>query len=149
VIDETGKALGEMDKFQALELAQGKELDLIEISPKANPPVAKIMSWSKYKYEQGKKEKEQHKNKAAEMKEMWFKAFIEEGDLEHKLKKVEEFLDKKHPVKLTIRAKGRVNREHMDNLIKKILVILADKCEADGNIRRDRYNISIIVRPKK
>lgn len=138
-----------MDKFEALKIAQERELDLIEISPKANPPVAKIMSWSKFKYEQGKKQKEQHKNKAAEMKEMWFKAFIEEGDLQHKLKKVEEFLAKKHPVKLTIRAKGRVTREHMNGLIKRILEILADKCEVDGNIRYDRFNISVIVRPKK
>jgi len=138
-----------MDKFEALKIAQDRELDLIEISPKANPPVAKIMSWSKFKYEQDKKQKEQHKNKAAEMKEMWFKAFIEEGDLQHKLKKVEEFLAKKHPVKLTIRAKGRVTREHMNGLIKRILEILADKCEVDGSIRYDRFNISVIVRPKK
>lgn len=138
-----------MDKFEALKIAEDSGLDLIEISPKANPPVAKIMSWSKYKYEQGKKLKEQHKNKAAEMKEMWFKAFIEEGDLQHKLKKVEEFLEKKHPVKLTIRAKGRVTREHMDGLIKRIMELLADKCEVDGNIRHDRFNISVIVRPKK
>lgn len=107
------------------------------------------MAWSKYKYEISKKEKEKRKNKSAEMKEMWFKAFIQEGDLEHKLKKVREFLDKKHPVKIQIKSRGRVTREHLDNLLQKIKDGLKDYSEIDGNVRRERFNISMIVRPKK
>ncbi|KKQ35750.1 MAG: translation initiation factor IF-3 [candidate division WS6 bacterium GW2011_GWA2_37_6] len=138
-----------MTKEEALRRAIETELDLIEISPKANPPVAKIMSWSKYKYELDKKHKEQKKNKSGEMKEMWFKAFIQEGDLDHKLKKVTEFLKKKHSVKLQVRAKGRVNRQQMEGLIKDIINKLADVCEVEDNIRRDRFSITVIVRPKK
>lgn len=107
------------------------------------------MSWSKYKYEAEKKRKEQKKNKSAEMKEMRFKVFIQEGDLEHKLKKVREFLKKKHPVKLQVRAKGRVNRETMDALIKNIIERLSDVAESDSSIKRDRFSISTIVRPRK
>jgi len=129
--------------------ASDLELDLIEISPKADPPVAKIMSWSKYKYEYEKKKKDQKKNKAGEMKEMWFKAFIQEGDLDHKLKKVTEFLKKKHSVKLQVRAKGRVSRQHMEGLMKNIIGKLADVSEVEDSVRRDRYSITVIVRPKK
>ncbi len=107
------------------------------------------MSWSKYKYTLSKKQKEQKKNKASEQKEMRFKAFIQEGDLQHKLKKVKEFLEKKHPVKLQIRATGRATKEHMDLVMKKILDELEGLCEVDENIKRDRRNINIIVRPIK
>jgi len=107
------------------------------------------MSWSKYKYELAKKKKEQRKNKSAEMKEMRFKAFIQEGDLGHKLKKVREFLEKKHPVKLQVRSKGRVSRDHMNNLMKSILEKLEDICEIEDNVKRERRDIFVIVRPKK
>ncbi len=138
-----------MSKQEGLKLAKQKELDLIEVAPKANPPVCKIMSWSKYKYELTKKKKEQRKNKSAEQKEMRFKVFIQHGDLEHKLKKVKEFLNKKHPVKLQIRATGRATKEHMDNLKNKILTELEGLCEVDPNIKKDRRNINIIIRPNK
>ncbi|MBD3280612.1 translation initiation factor IF-3 [Candidatus Dojkabacteria bacterium] len=150
VVDDSGEALGKMDTKKAVKLAQDKELDLIEISPKANPPVAKIMSFSKYKYELTKKKKDAKKNKAAEQKEMWFKAFIEEGDLNHKLKKVAEFLDKKHPVKIQIRPVGRTPKEQMIDLIQRILVKLEGKFEAnDDRPKREGRNMSLILRPKK
>ncbi len=126
-----------------------RELDLIEISPKAQPPVAKIMSWSKYKYTLEKKKKEQKKNKSAEQKEMRFKVFIEEGDLNHKLKKVSEFLQKKHSVKLQIRAVGRSKDEHLRKLMDHILEQLNDVSLTDGVPKKEGRNLSIIVKPKK
>ncbi len=149
VVGEGGEVFGEMNTQDALRIATERELDLIEIAPKATPPVAKIMSWSKYKYELSKKEKEKKKNKGAEQKEMWFKAFIDEGDLGHKLKKVQEFLGKGHPVKLRIRATGRTNYNHMMDLMTKILERLADSCEHDGSPKREGRNMSIIIKPKK
>lgn len=132
-----------------MRIAEDRDLDLIEISPKANPPIAKIMSWSKFKYELTKKRKENKKNKGAEQKEMWFKAFIDDGDLGHKLKRVEEFLKKKHPVKIQIRATGRTNYEHMQSLMTKILERLSEKAESDGISKREGRNLSIIIKPKK
>ncbi|MCA9383819.1 translation initiation factor IF-3, partial [Candidatus Dojkabacteria bacterium] len=130
-------------------IARNKELDLVEVSPQANPPVAKILEWSKFKYQLEKKLKES-KSKRVDQKEMWFKAYIDTGDLKHKVKKVTEFLAKKHPVKLTIRAKGRTDRSNMETLINKILVELegyieevVDKPKFEGR------NLSIIVRPIK
>lgn len=122
---------------------------MVEVSPQANPPVAKILEWSKFKYQLEKKMKES-KSKRVDQKEMWFKAYIDTGDLKHKVKKVTEFLAKKHPVKLTIRAKGRTDRSNMETLINKILVELegyieevVDKPKFEGR------NLSIIVRPIK
>lgn len=149
VINESGEPLGELSRDEALRMAMESELDLIEISPKANPPVAKIMSWSKYKYILEKKKKEQKKNKSAEQKEMRFKVFIEEGDLQHKLKKVEEFLQKKHSVKLQIRAVGRSKDEHLRNLMTHIIEELKEKCLTDGIAKKEGRNLSIIVKPKK
>lgn len=130
-------------------MANERDLDLIEISPKANPPVAKIMSWSKYKYELSKKKKENKKNKSIEQKEMWFKAFIEDGDLQHKLKKVKQFLAKKHPVKIQIRAVGRATPDLMRNLMKKILKELEEDIQTDGTYKKEGRNLSTILRPKK
>ena len=142
--------MGELEIGKAIQIATEKELDLIEVSPNAKPPVTKIMSWSKFKYNYNKRRKES-KKKAIEQKEMWFKTYIDTGDLDHKLKRVREFLEKKHPVKITIRAKGRPSRENMKNLMTKILEKLKDniKEEEDSRPKFEGYNYSIIVRPVK
>lgn len=148
VIDEDGEQLGEMDTKEAISLAMEKELDLIEVAPNATPPVTKIMSWSKFKYTQEKKKKES-KGKSIDQKEMWFKVFIEKGDMEHKLKRVREFLKKKHPVKLTIRPKGRVSRENITGLMTRILENLGDEVIYDNQPKYEGRNYAIIVRPAK
>ncbi len=132
----------------ALQIARDRELDLIEVASKANPPVAKIMSWSKFKYQQEKKRKE-NKNRGTEMKEMWFKSFIGDGDLAHKLKKVEDFLDKKHPVKITIKAKGRVSRGQLDETLNKVLSRLEGKIEYDQPAKFFGRDLSLVIRPIK
>lgn len=150
VIRDNEEPLGEMNTKDAIEIAREADLDLIEISPKANPPVAKIMAWSKYKYEITKKKKEAKKNKSAEQKEMWFKAFIDEGDLDHKLKKVTEFLAKRHPVKIQIRPVGRTPNDQMLDLIRRILEKLEGKFEPnEESPKREGRNFSLILRPKK
>ncbi|MBN1331647.1 translation initiation factor IF-3 [Candidatus Dojkabacteria bacterium] len=148
--DGAEEPLGEMDTKEAVRLALEDGLDLIEISPKANPPVAKIMSFSKYKYEITKKKRDAKKNKSAEQKEMWFKVHIEEGDLNHKLKKVTEFLEKRHPVKIQIRPVGRTQNEQMNDLIQRILTKMEGKFEPnDDPPKREGRNLSLILRPKK
>lgn len=148
VIDDEGNNLGEMSRDEALAIAQERELDLIELSPNAKPPVAKIMSWSKFKYDQSKKKKES-KSKNIEQKEMWFKVFIEKGDLDHKLKRVKEFLAKKHPVKLTIRSKGRVSRENMLGLMDRIIEGLKEDAMYDSPPKYEGRNFAVIVKPVK
>jgi len=149
VIDEQGNSLGVLNKFDALKIARDRELDLIEVSPKANPPVVKIESWSKFKYKLNKKKKET-KSKRIEQKEMWFKAFIDKGDLDHKLKRVREFLAEKNPVKLTIKARGRVKTELLKELMQKILKDLEFEIEVpEAPAKFEGHNLSLIVRPIK
>lgn len=148
VIDEDAEQLGEMSLKDAQQAADDRGLDLIEVAPKADPPVAKIMSLSKFRYEQKKKKKE-NKKKTAELKEMWFKAFIGDGDLQHKLKKVQEFIKKKNPVKITIRAKGRVKREHMTSLMSKILKDIEEFAEPEARPKFQGRNFAVVVKPRK
>lgn len=138
-----------METAEALKLAQSKDLDLVEVAPKARPPVCKIMSWSKFKYDLSKKKKSSSKGKSKEIKEMWFTPYIGDGDLKHKLTKVEEFLQKNHPVKITIRVRGRVQKEAITSQLNKILKLLEDKSETDEKPRIAGRNLSILIFPKK
>lgn len=89
-------------------IAEGSGLDLIEISPNAKPPVARIMSFDKYRYEQEKLEKKQRQSqKNADLKVVQISARAAENDLQIKLKKLEEFLGEGHQVMITMRLKGR------------------------------------------
>jgi translation initiation factor IF-3 len=149
VIDSDGEQLGLLDKSEALRLAQEQSLDLIEVSPNSKPPVAKILSWSKFKYQQDKKRKE-NKGKSIEMKEMWFKAFIGEGDFNHKIERIKEFLNKKHSVKIIIRGKGRVQSAQLWKLLEKIKLALIDSIqESLEEAKQEGRNINWIVRPVK
>ncbi len=108
VIDEDGKQLGILSRIEALQLAADRELDLVEISPDANPPVAKIVDWGKYNYQRTKQLQKNKRNaKTLEMKQMRFGLKISDHDLEVKLKKVTGFLEVGHKVKITIFYRGR------------------------------------------
>jgi len=149
VIDSDGTQLGVLNKFEALRIAKEQELDLIEVAPTAEPPVAKILSWSKFKYQQEKKKKE-NKGKTIEMKEMWFKAFIGDGDFQHKIERIKEFLSKKHPVKITIRGKGRVQAVQLWALLERNKLALVDSIqESNESAKQEGRNIFWIVRPIK
>ena len=94
VITADGKNLGVMPTEQALQIASDDGLDLVEINATNVPPIVKIMDYGKFKYDQKKRANEARKNqKNIEMKEVWVKPFIEENDLNIKMKKVFEFLD--------------------------------------------------------
>jgi len=130
-------------------MARDLEFDLVEIAPKAKPPVCKIMSWSKYRYELSKKQKSSSKGRAKEQKEMRFSPFIDKGDIEHKLKKVREFLKKKHPVKITIRVKGRVQRDVITKQLDMIIGMLDDEYETNERPHFEGRNYALLIFPKK
>lgn len=106
VIGADGKQIGVLQLQQALNLALEAGLDLVEISPKAQPPVCKILDFGKYMYEEGKKSKAQ-KTTAAKLKEIKLGASIEKNDYFTKLRQAESFLFKGNKVKLYINLKGR------------------------------------------
>jgi translation initiation factor IF-3 len=108
VIDEDGNQLGILTRTEALQAAADRELDLVEISPEANPPVVKIVDWGKYNYQRTKQlQKNKRSAKAFDIKQMRFGLKISQHDLDVKLRKVTDFLEAGHKVKITIFYRGR------------------------------------------
>lgn len=110
VIGADGEMIGVMSSYEAQRLANEAELDLVKISPNAVPPVCKIMDYSKFKYEQAKKEKENRRNQVVvEIKEIRLSMTIDVGDIAVKTKQCLKFLEAGNKVKVSIRMKGREN----------------------------------------
>ena len=108
VIDQSGENLGILNIQEAISKAKQENLDLIEISPNARPPVCKIMDMGKYKYDQQKKlNKAKKKQKKIELKEIKLRPVTEVHDYSFKIKNAQKFLSKGDKVKFTIRFKGR------------------------------------------
>ena len=108
LIDDEGNQKGIVPTIEALKMAKEKDLDLVEVSPNANPPVCKILDYGKYRFEQEKKLRESKKNqKVLKLKEIRMQPKIGPGDLDTKAKHVQEFLDEGDKVKVTIRFRGR------------------------------------------
>src|SRR5690606_38587091 len=110
VIDADGKQLGVMSRAEALHEAEVAGLDLVEISPDANPPVVKIVDWGKFNYQRTKQLQKNKRNaKALEVKQMRFGLKISDHDLGVKLRKITDFLNEGHKVKIAVVYRGREN----------------------------------------
>nr|WP_218921774.1 translation initiation factor IF-3 [Jeotgalibacillus malaysiensis] len=108
LIDQNGEQLGVKSKNEALDIAARVNLDLVLVAPNAKPPVARIMDYGKFKFEQQKKEKEARKNqKVINLKEVRLSPGIEEHDFNTKLRNARKFLEKGDKVKASIRFRGR------------------------------------------
>ena len=108
LIGDTGEKLGVVSFEEALEKAESKNLDLVLVSPNANPQVCKIMNYGKYKFEQAKKEKEaKKKQKVLETKEIRVTPNIEEHDFGFKSKNAKKFIEDGNKVKITVKFRGR------------------------------------------
>jgi translation initiation factor IF-3 len=102
--------LGVMATREAQRLADAQGLDLVEVSPNAEPPVCKIMDYGKFRYEESIKRKQARKNqKVVQIKEVKFHATTDTGDLEHKLRQIKSFIDEGDKVKITLQYRGREN----------------------------------------
>ena len=108
LIDGEGNQKGIVPTIDALRMARDEDLDLVEVSPNANPPVCKILDFGKYRFEMEKKLRDSKKNqKVLKLKEIRMQPKIGPGDLDTKAKHVQEFLDEGNKVKITIRFRGR------------------------------------------
>ncbi|PWU23335.1 translation initiation factor IF-3 [Candidatus Cerribacteria bacterium 'Amazon FNV 2010 28 9'] len=108
VLDDLGHQVGVMSKADALAKAQEMGIDLVEVAPLANPPVAKLIDFAKFKYQlQQKKQEEKKKNKTVEIKEIRFTPFIGPGDFDVRIKKATEYLKDGNKVKLVVKFTGR------------------------------------------
>ena len=150
VINSEGKNLGVLPTNKAIELAKEQGLDLIEISPKANPPVCKIVDMGKYRYDlQKKANKARKKQKVVNLKEIKLRPVTEIHDYNFKLKNSQKFLQKGDKVKFTVRFKGRemqhthLGKELMDRIKKDITEV--GKVEAEP--RLEGRQMIMIIQP--
>lgn len=140
-----------MSLREALDIAQKAGVDLVEISPKANPPVAKIVDWGKYQYQKMKeRQKARRNNKANELKQMRFGLKIGSNDLEIKLRKIRAFLSDGHKVKILIFFRGReiAHKNLGYDLIDKMMEQLKDEATLEQKPTMAGRNLSIVIRSK-
>jgi len=152
VIGEDGSQLGIISSRDALKMSEEKELDLVMISPNANPPVCKIMDYGKFIYEQSKKDKEaKKKQKVINIKEVRLSPTIEEHDISIKANNARKFLIAEDKVKVTVRFRGReadyshVGKKILDAFYRKV----EDVCIIEKEAKLEGRNMIMILSPKK
>lgn len=152
LVDEMGELLGVMKLDEARAIAREKEVDLVEISPKADPPVCKVIDYGKMLYAQKKKEQHAKKQgKALEIKGIRLTFRMAGGDLERQRKLAENFLTKGHSLRVQLLMKGRemahrdLANEKMDNFIK----LLEEVAMPDQHPKGSRNQIIALLRPHK
>jgi translation initiation factor IF-3 len=151
LIDDEGNQKGIVPTSEALKLAKEKDLDLVEVSPNANPPVCKILDYGKYKFEQEKKLRDSKKNqKVLKLKEIRMQPKIGSGDLDTKAKHIQEFLDEGDKVKVTIRFRGRelAHTELGYDVLNEVLKRLTSAYNIDKPAAMDGRNMSMTISAK-
>lgn len=151
LIGQNGEQLGVKSRNEAIEIASRVNLDLILVAPNAKPPVAKIMDYGKYRFEQQKKDKEARKNqKVINLKEVRLSPTIDEHDFNTKLRNARKFLEKGDKVKASIRFKGRAITHK--EIGQKVLDRFAKECEDLGTIeskpKMDGRSMFLVLAPK-
>ena len=151
VIDENGDNLGVMYTREAMEQAMEAGLDLVEISPNADPPVAKFLDIGRYKYEAQKKANEQRKKqKTQEIKEIKMRPNIDDHDYDVKMKKVSDFLKEGDKVKITLRFRGRelAHGELGMRLLQRVQQDVAEAAKIEQHPRMEGRQMLMVLAPK-
>ena len=151
LIGDDGEQLGIMSSAEALAIADEKGLDLVKISPQAVPPVCKLMNYGKFRFEQGKREKEAKKNQhVVEIKEIRMSPGIDVGDFNTKLKNAQKFIADGNRVKVSVRFRGR-EMAHTE-IGKELLDRFAEQCAETANLDKgaklEGRMMSIFLSPK-
>ncbi len=152
VVDSDGKQLGVIDRLKALEIASQRELDLVLVSEKANPPVCRIMDYGKYKFEQEKKAKEaRKKSHQTEVKEVKMRYKIDKHDYDVRIGQATKFLKSGDKVKCTVIFRGR-EIQH-SNLAETLLLRMANDLEEQSEVqqkpKREGRNMIMFLSPRK
>lgn len=151
LIDENGENVGVVSSKDALERAFKAGLDLIEISPNADPPVCKISDFGKYKYELQKKRAEMRKKqKVIEIKEVKIRPMIDENDYQVKLRSMKRFIGEGNKVKITLRYRGR-ELSHIElgkKLLDRICEDLKEEAKVDFHPKMEGKQMIMILAPK-
>lgn len=151
LIDATGNMVGVVAVPEALRMAEAAGLDLVEISPAANPPVCKILDYGKYRYEAQKKAHDaRKKQKVVQVKEIKLRPTIDKHDLDIKMRHVVEFLEEGDKVRISMRFRGR-EMDHVDigrAVLDRVQEQLADKGKIEMAPRMEGKQIILLVGPK-
>ena len=152
VIDDKGTQLGKMPTFKALELAKERGLDLVEVGPQSQPPIAKIMDYGKYMYRKERQEKGQTKQKDQEMKTVRVGLKTGDHDLKFKSEQIDDFLKEGHPVKIELTLRGRekalagMGKDRLLNFLK----LISEPHVVQNHIIKSPYGwVTVIKRDKK
>ncbi|TAL14371.1 translation initiation factor IF-3 [Patescibacteria group bacterium] len=151
VIGPDGAQLGILSRSEALKIAEEAGVDLVEISPNADPPVVKVIDWGKYQYQKMKELQKSRKNsKTAELKQMRMGLKIGANDLEIKLRKIREFLSEGHKVKILVVFRGRemAHQELGFEMIERIAASLEEYAILEQKPQMAGRNLSIVIRSK-
>ena len=151
VVSENGEMLGVLEIEEALKLASDQGLDLVEISPKAKPPVCKIIDYGKYKYRIQKKQAEaRKKQKTFEVKEVKLRPGIEDHDYGVKLKAIQRFLSEGDKVKITLRFKGREMAYHQRGMevLKKLETAIESVAKIEQAPALEGKHMIMVVAPR-
>jgi len=151
VIDPDGKQLGIMTVREALEIAQGFELDLVEVAPNSNPPVCRIMDYGKFLYHESKKTQEARKRQATiSVKEVKIRPSTDEHDLQFKLRHIQRFLQAKNKVKVTVLFRGReiTHPELGREIMQRVRKDLEELGTPEGEPRFEGRSMIMFLTPK-
>ncbi len=152
VVDEEGNQLGVMKTKDALEMAQQKELDLVEIVPQSKPPVCKIIDYGKFKYTQKKKLQEsKKKQKTITVKEIKMRPKIEEHDYNFKLNHIKTFLEGGDKVKVTVTFRGReiTHLSYGESIMEQLKADLEDLAVIEKAPKLEGKNMIMVLAPNK
>ncbi len=152
MIDEDGAQLGIMPPFEAMKVARGKGLDLVEVAPSANPPVCRIINYGKYLYQLNKRQHEARKHqKSVELKEVKFRPRTSGHDFEVKRDRIVRFLQEGSKVKAAIMFRGRENA-HRDigmTMMLRLIEELNEVGQVESRPRQEGPTLAAILAPKK
>ena len=152
VVDSDGQQLGVIDRIKALEIASKRELDLVLVSEKANPPVCRIMDYGKYKFEQEKKAKEaRKKSHQTEVKEVKMRYKIDKHDYDVRIGQALRFLKAGDKVKCTVIFRGReIQHSNLaETLLRKMANDLEEQSEVQQSPKREGRNMIMFLSPRK
>lgn len=151
LIGANGEQLGVVPTAKGLEIAAQNELDLVEVASQAQPPVCRVIDFSKYKYDQEKKERETRKHsRQMHLKEIRVKPHIEEHDYQVKLKQAQNFLSKKAKVKINLFFRGRemAHREIGQKVLDKFILDIAECGQVEKQPLMQGRILSVTIAPK-
>lgn len=151
MIGDDGRQLGVLSRAEALRAAEEVGLDLVEVSAGADPPVARIVDWGKYNYQRTKQaQKSRQKSRASDLKQMRVGLKIGQHDLQVKLRKVNEFLEAGHKVRITVIYRGRelAHKELGYQLAERITGLLGETIVVDSEPQFAGRQLSFVVRKK-